>query len=184
MTPELMSNAEDSCLKNHIGSVQHDGPISSTSSNGPLDESEKTEQGPLQDTPGYDGRPTHGLDHEASSSDLEEPFPEGGLQAWLVVFGSFCAMFCIFGLINTSGVFEAYFKANQLRDYTHSQIGWIFSLYLFLVFFVGIQVGPIFDRFGPRILVAAGTLLIVISLMLLSLSKSKSQLGFVDLDIV
>lgn len=27
-------------------------------------------------------------------------FPEGGLQAWLVVLGAFCCVFCSFGWIN------------------------------------------------------------------------------------
>ncbi|KAL3954604.1 hypothetical protein ACCO45_010167 [Purpureocillium lilacinum] len=103
-------------------------------------------------------------------------FPEGGREAWLVVFGSFCAMGAIFGLINSSAVFESYFKTHQLRKYSHSQIGWIFSLYLFLVFFVGLQVGPVFDRHGPRLLVAAGSICIVASLMLLSISTEYYQI--------
>lgn len=95
-------------------------------------------------------------------------FPEGGITGWLVVFGSFCAMLSLFGLINSAAVFESYFSTNQLVENTPPEIGWIFSLYLFIVFFVGIQVGPIFDRFGARVLVAVGSLLIVLSLVLLS----------------
>jgi diphthamide biosynthesis protein 2 len=95
-------------------------------------------------------------------------FPEGGVKGWLVVLGSFCAMLSLFGLINSAAVFESYFSTNQLVENTPSEIGWIFSLYLFIVFFVGIQVGPIFDRFGARALVAVGSLLIVLSLLLLS----------------
>lgn len=94
-------------------------------------------------------------------------FPEGGPAAWLAVVGSFCAMMSIYGLINSSAVFESYFSEHQLKDYTSSQIGWIFSLYLFLVFFIGIQVGPVFDRHGPRWLVPTGNLFMVLSLMLL-----------------
>jgi diphthamide biosynthesis protein 2 len=95
-------------------------------------------------------------------------FPEGGVEGWLVVFGSFCAMLSLFGLINSAAVFESYFSTHQLVDKTASEIGWIFSLYLFIVFFVGIQVGPIFDRFGARVLVATGSVLIFLSLLLLS----------------
>lgn len=95
-------------------------------------------------------------------------FPEGGTQGWLVVLGSFCAMLSLFGLINSAAVFESYFSTHQLVDKTSSEIGWIFSLYLFIVFFVGIQVGPIFDRFGARALVATGSVLIFLSLLLLS----------------
>lgn len=103
-------------------------------------------------------------------------FPEGGLQAWLVVFGSFCAMVSVFGLINTAAVFESWFSTHQLADYTASEIGWVFSLYLFFVFFIGIQVGPIFDRYGPRYLVALGSVLSVASVLLLGLCEEYYQI--------
>ncbi|KAK1855205.1 MFS monocarboxylate [Colletotrichum chrysophilum] len=106
-----------------------------------------------------------------ASSVTELTFPEGGLSAWLVVFGSFCAMLSVFGLINSAAVFESYFSEHQLADHSPSEIGWIFSLYLFIVFFVGIQVGPLFDAYGPRGLVVAGGLCISASLLLLSLCK-------------
>ncbi|ROV94333.1 hypothetical protein VMCG_08627 [Cytospora schulzeri] len=103
-------------------------------------------------------------------------FPEGGLSGWLAVCGSFCAMLSVFGIINSSAVFESYFSTHQLSEYSTSQLGWIFSLYLFIVFFVGIQVGPIFDRHGPRWLVAIGSLLMVLSLMLLGFCTEYYQI--------
>lgn len=102
-------------------------------------------------------------------------FPEGGMSGWLAVAGSFCAMLSVFGVINSSAVFESYFSEHQLRDYNSSQIGWIFSLYLFVVFFVGIHVGPVFDRHGPRWLVPTGSMFIVLSLMLLGFCTGKSR---------
>ncbi|KAK1527830.1 riboflavin transporter MCH5 [Colletotrichum paranaense] len=109
---------------------------------------------------------------ERDAASLNElTFPEGGWQAWLVVFGSFCAMLSVFGLINSAAVFESYFSENQLADHSSSEIGWIFSLYLFIVFFIGIQVGPLFDQYGPRGLVVAGGLCMSASLLLLSLCK-------------
>lgn len=108
-----------------------------------------------------------------STSSSPLTFPEGGLHGWLAVAGSFCAMLSVFGLINSSAVFESYFSEHQLASHSASQIGWIFSIYLFCVFFVGIQVGPIFDRYGSRWLVAVGSLLIVLSLMLLGLCKGE-----------
>lgn len=104
-----------------------------------------------------------------------ESFPEGGVQGWLVVFGAFCAMISVFGLINTAAVFESWFSTHQLIEYNPSQIGWIFSLYLFFVFFVGIQVGPVFDAFGPRILVMVGSVLMVASLLLLGFCEGMFQ---------
>lgn len=54
----------------------------------------------------------------SDSSDDDEDFPEGSLRAWLVVFGSFCALFMVFGIVNSTGAFQDYFSANQLRDYS------------------------------------------------------------------
>ncbi|KXH40746.1 riboflavin transporter MCH5 [Colletotrichum simmondsii] len=85
-------------------------------------------------------------------------------------------MLSVFGLINSAAVFESYFSENQLADHSSSEIGWIFSLYLFIVFFVGIQVGPLFDQYGPRGLVVAGGLCMSASLLLLSLCKEYYQI--------
>ncbi len=117
-----------------------------------------------------------------TNEEDDDTFPEGGLQAWLVVLGSFSAMLSLFGLINSAAVFESYFASHQLADRSASEIGWIFSLYLFIVFFVGIQVGPVFDRFGARWLVGVGGGLIFVSLLVLGwcegmLTFSSSLLG-------
>lgn len=161
-------NAEDSCLKN-----QHEKQAQPKTN-------PEVPRGDAAPAPDDAGLETGGVAHpsEASTDDSEAnlEFPEGGLEAWLVVFGSFCGMFSIYGLINTSAVFESYFSENQLRDYSSSQIGWIFSLYLFLVFLVGIQVGPVFDKYGPRLIVASGGILIAASLFILSVCEEFYQI--------
>uniref|UniRef100_A0A0B7KPJ7 Major facilitator superfamily (MFS) profile domain-containing protein n=1 Tax=Bionectria ochroleuca TaxID=29856 RepID=A0A0B7KPJ7_BIOOC len=168
------NNAEETCLKNHQRLAIKDGHDQHTEGMGM--------KGPAfnhhyyQSTNEINSDSTDSPEPAASTSCDEPSYPEGGLQGWLVVFGSFCAMGAVFGLINTSAVFESYFKEHQLKEYSHSQIGWIFSLYLFLVFFIGIQVGPIFDHYGPRLLVAVGSILIVASLMLLSISEEYYQI--------
>ncbi|KAF1971677.1 MFS general substrate transporter [Bimuria novae-zelandiae CBS 107.79] len=96
----------------------------------------------------------------------EETYPEGGLEAWLVVFGSFCGVIGAFGVMNTIGIFQAYVAEHQLKDYSESTIGWIFSMYVFLAFFCGIQIGPIFDAHGPRLLVLAGGICLCLSMFL------------------
>ena len=88
-------------------------------------------------------------------------FPEGGLRAWLVVLGSFSGMTASFGVLNSAGVFQVYLSMNQLAHESPSAVGWIFSLYAFLTFFCGVQIGPIFDAYGPRWLVFAGTVCLV-----------------------
>ena len=91
----------------------------------------------------------------------EHDYPEGGLRAWLVVLGSFAGMTACFGMMNTIGTFEAYISTHQLEGYSPSAIGWIFGIYVFLAFFSGILIGPIFDAYGPRILVMTGTVCLV-----------------------
>ncbi|ROV94812.1 hypothetical protein VPNG_09309 [Cytospora leucostoma] len=127
----------------------------------------------------HTGRPLSASPSRADSRMTDASgltYPEGGLGGWLAVLGSFCGMLSVFGIINSSAVFESYFSTHQLSSYNSSQLGWIFSLYLFLVFFIGIQVGPIFDRHGPRWLVAIGSLLMVLSLMLLGLCTEFYQI--------
>ena len=72
-------------------------------------------------------------------------YPEGGLRAWLVVLGSFSGMLASFGLMNITGVVQAYVTTHQLSQYDPATVGWIFSIYVFLSFFCGLQIGPVFD---------------------------------------
>ena len=107
-------------------------------------------------------------DDEASS-----PYPEGGLKAWSVVFGSFSGMTASFGVLNSVGTFQAYLSTHQLAHESPSSIGWIFSLLAFLTFFCGVQIGPVFDAKGPRWLVAAGSVLLFAGMMGVAESTSK-----------
>ncbi|KAK1758436.1 riboflavin transporter MCH5 [Echria macrotheca] len=102
--------------------------------------------------------------------DDNNDYPEGGARAWLVVFGCWLALFAALGLMNILATFQAYVSANQLADYSTGTIGWIFSVYTFVSFFLGIYIGPLFDKYGPRWLVLAGTVCLAVSLVLLSVS--------------
>jgi hypothetical protein len=84
------------------------------------------------------------FDGPSARSQRERTYPEGGRQAWLVVFGSFCAFFASFAIMNTIRTFQTYLAENQLREYSEGQIGWIFGAYVFTCFFGGIQVGEVF----------------------------------------
>jgi hypothetical protein len=102
---------------------------------------------------------------------MEYIYPEGGLQAWLVVLGSWCALFAALGVANTLAIFQAYISQDQLSSYDPSQIGWIFSVYVFLAFACGIYIGPIFDVYGPRWLVLPGSVCVVASMFLIGVCK-------------
>lgn len=60
-------------------------------------------------------------------------FPDGGLEAWLVVAGGFCALFSTFGLINCVGVFVNYYVQYPLSNYSASTVSWITSLQVFMM---------------------------------------------------
>lgn len=111
---------------------------------------------------------------ELSASD-EDVYPEGGTKAWLVVLGSFSGMLASFGMMNSIGTFQAYLATHQLSHLDESTIGWIFSIYTFLSFFCGIQIGPLFDQYGPRYLVLAGNILLIASMLLLGVCKEYYQ---------
>lgn len=102
-------------------------------------------------------------------------YPEGGLEAWLVVFGSWCGLFASIGMTNIMGSLQTYISTHQLVDYDEATIGWIFSLYAFLAFFCGVFVGPLFDKYGPRWLVLAGSVCVVTDMMLLGFCNSMPQ---------
>jgi hypothetical protein len=112
-----------------------------------------------------DGRDTSLNAGSFGGKDVQ--YPEGGLRAWLVVFGSWCGLLASIGMTNIMASFQAYISQHQLQDYNESTIGWIFSLYAFLAFFCGIYVGPIFDKYGPRWLVLSGSLFMVADMMML-----------------
>lgn len=113
---------------------------------------------------------------EDEDEDDDDSYPEGGLQAWLVVLGSWLALFSALGLMNTLATFQAYVAIHQLDDHSEGQIGWIFSLYTFLTFFCGIYIGPTFDRYGPRWVILAGTVCLVVSLVGLSFCTGTSAI--------
>lgn len=51
-------------------------------------------------------------------------FPDGGLEAYLVVLGGWFCLFVSFGWINCIGVFQEYYQENMLRGYSSSTISW------------------------------------------------------------
>lgn len=131
------------------------------------------------------GNPAAFTHHDSTAEEEETPssptsitkdeviYPEGGTRAWLVVLGSFSGMLAGFGYMNTIGIYQAYISSHQLAGYSESTIGWIFSVYIFLSFGCGVQIGPVFDAYGPRYLVLAGSVCLLLSVFLMSISTCK-----------
>ncbi|PTB63200.1 MFS general substrate transporter [Trichoderma citrinoviride] len=102
--------------------------------------------------------------------------PNGGLRAWLVVLGAWCTSFCSFGWINSVGVFQDYYEATILKEYSASTVSWIPSLQIFFMMALGPVIGLIYDKYGPRWLIIGGTFLHVFGLMMTSISTEYYQL--------
>ncbi|KAL2826266.1 major facilitator superfamily domain-containing protein [Aspergillus cavernicola] len=109
---------------------------------------------------------------ELDSSD----YPEGGLQAWLVVLGAWCAMVPSMGLLNSLGTLHAWTNTHQLNDYSESSIGWIYGAYGFFLYFACAQAGPVFDCYGPLYVVIPGSVGMVASLICFSFSTEYYQI--------
>ncbi|KAJ5101685.1 oxalate/formate antiporter [Penicillium alfredii] len=84
-----------------------------------------------------------GVSPVPASTDLcdETSYPEGGLKAWSVVLGAWCAMIPSMGLLNSLGVLHAWTSTHQLKDYSESSIGWVCGAYGFFLYFAGAQAG-------------------------------------------
>ncbi|KAK4676345.1 hypothetical protein QC764_510550 [Podospora pseudoanserina] len=103
-------------------------------------------------------------------------FPEGGARAWLTVSGASACLFVSFGWVNCAGIFQSHYQANQLSNYTPSEISWISALQIFFMIFSGIWVGRIFDSHGPAALLLVGSFMHVFGMMMISLSTTYYQI--------
>ncbi|KIX04505.1 uncharacterized protein Z518_05375 [Rhinocladiella mackenziei CBS 650.93] len=121
----------------------------------------------------------HGNEQNDASFDIADTdtaspndvFPEGGLQAWLVLTGSFWGLFTSFGFMVSIGTVQEYLQMNQLSHYTSRDVGWIPSVFVYLALALGIWVGPLFDRYGPRWIALIGSVCYIAMLFLLAECK-------------
>ncbi|KAJ5307113.1 hypothetical protein N7476_007769 [Penicillium atrosanguineum] len=130
-----------------------------------------TETSVSRDDSSSDVEKTSRKSRQATSSsplDDEITYPEGGRDAWLVVIGAWCGLTSSLGIYNTSGVFEVVMSKVILPKASSSTIGWIFSVYAFVNWVCGVQVGPTFDAMGPRKLMTAGTICTLVGMFALS----------------
>ncbi|KAL6900170.1 major facilitator superfamily domain-containing protein [Trichoderma evansii] len=106
---------------------------------------------------------------ENKNQPVQHEFSEGGLKAWLVVFGCWCTSFASFGYVNSFGVYETYYLQTFLSDHSPSDVAWIGAIQAFAQFSAAMVSGPIADRYGPVIVIWPCSLLLVVAMMLTSL---------------
>ncbi|KAK0384878.1 hypothetical protein NLU13_7356 [Sarocladium strictum] len=110
--------------------------------------------------------------HDEKSLASPPAVPDGGLQAWLQVLGSWVILVETSGLVSTFGVCETYYKTVMLPNDASSAISWIGSVQGSLPFFVGVLAGPLFDAGYFRELLASGLFLVVFGQFMTSLCQS------------
>ncbi|KAL6914987.1 hypothetical protein FSHL1_012660 [Fusarium sambucinum] len=113
-----------------------------------------------------------------SSTRIDEDdvvYPEGGVEAWLVVIGAWCAMIPSMGLLNSLAVLQAWVLENELSHLPESTVGWIFGCYGFFLYLCGAQIGPIFDTHDIEWLIVPGSIGMVLSTVFMSLSTEFYQ---------
>lgn len=136
----------------------------------PMSEKQPYENGPSipgQSEPSIDSAPL------APSTNGDTHPPDGGMWAWLSVVSGFFVIMNTWGVFISFGVFQTYYVTALGRS--SSDISWIGSFEVFLLFFVGSIAGALTDAGYFRSTMAAGSLLILIGTFMTSVSKTYWQ---------
>ncbi|KUI69371.1 putative transporter MCH4 [Cytospora mali] len=114
-----------------------------------------TQVPPLADEGGLSSETAEELPRRSSELALPD---ETSARAWLSVVGAFLYLFPTYGFMQTIGTVQSYLEQHQLSKGSTADIGWITGVYTALALFLGIQFGPLFDYYGPRLLGPIGCL--------------------------
>ncbi|KAF6815164.1 MFS monocarboxylate transporter [Colletotrichum musicola] len=109
---------------------------------------------------------------ERPANDEVEPSKasknESDLLRWLCVLGSSLFLGSSFGFSQSIGTIQTHLQLNQLKEYSPQEIGWIAGLDTALALLLGIQVGPLMDRYGPLLMAPVALVLIVSKFFLMA----------------
>ena len=102
--------------------------------------------------------------------------PDGGKTAWLQVLASFLINLNMWGLVDSFGVYQAYYQQTLLKDKSSTAIACIGSIQAALLLIVGVFSGPLFDKGYFRSIVLIAGLGLVFAIMMLSLATDYYQI--------
>lgn len=112
----------------------------------------------------------------AAAAVVVGPPPDGGTRAWLQVIAGFFLFFNSWGVVNTFGVFQTYYKQDLLKSNSSSSISWIGSIQGFLVVNGSLIVGPLIDMGYARHVVLSGCVILTFGMMMTSLGTQYYQI--------
>lgn len=116
---------------------------------------------------------------ELSNASMETPTQdesEFNQPSILVLAGAFCALFCSIGFVNAWGVFQEYYYTHQLSSKSEFDISWIGGFTSCIMYLSAGLVGPVYDKTGPQILLATGSVGVLFSTFMVSLCKEYYQI--------
>ena len=131
---------------------------------------------PLKSTVSWD------LPEKGDPTSIDEDFlismrpPDGGLTAWLQVLAAFLINVNNWGLVNSFGIYQAYYEATLFKNYSTSSIAWIGTVQGALLLIVGALSGPLFDKGYFKLILVISALGLVFTQMMLSLSTRYYQI--------
>ncbi|KAF4815200.1 Aspyridones efflux protein apdF [Colletotrichum siamense] len=105
--------------------------------------------------------------------ELDKPAPDGGFKAWTMALLGHLVTFNTWGYFLCYGVFQTYYVSSLSRSL--SDIAWIGSLQMFLLFFVGTFSGRALDAGFFRHTVAVGAALNILGIFITSICKQYWQ---------
>ncbi|KZL75809.1 major facilitator superfamily transporter [Colletotrichum incanum] len=97
------------------------------------------------------------------SSITPSPPPDGGVTAWMAIFSAHLVIMNTWGIVNSFGVFQSYYTTLLSRP--PSDIAWIGSFEVFLLFFISTFSGRLTDAGYFRPLFVAGFLLVSLGML-------------------
>ncbi|KAK7177436.1 riboflavin transporter MCH5, partial [Paraphaeosphaeria sporulosa] len=111
--------------------------------------------------------------HPEDDSAAYSP-PEGGLTAWIAVLACFLVIMNTWGMIISFGVFQTYYVSTLHQ--ARSDIAWVGSIAVFLLFFMGIISGRLTDAGYLRITTIVGAILVILGTFMTSLTENYWQI--------
>ena len=108
-------------------------------------------------------------------SDASANRPEAeSRQGWIVVWAAFACLVVIFGVAYSFAAFFRSFGTEFAAE--RADVSFVFGLSGLLYFLLGVGAGMLADRFGPRLVCAAGMLFIAAGLLASSFAQSMAAI--------